>query len=146
MRIFRAMDTSASGLTAERLRLDIIASNLANANTTRTPEGTPYRRRVPVFEARGSDPVAQLVPFARVLDGVTGVRVAGIATDPTPFKTKYDPGHPDADENGMVSMPNVDVVTEMVDMISATRGYEANVTAINAAKSMATRALEIGRA
>lgn len=145
MRIFRSMDASASGLTAERLRLDIIAGNLANANTTRTAEGGPYRRKVPVFESRQMGFGSFFQAFSGAMGDVSGVQVAGIAEDGRPGKTAYEPGHPDADENGYVAMPNVDVVTEMVDMISATRGYEANVTAINASKQMAMRALEIGR-
>jgi flagellar basal-body rod protein FlgC len=140
------MDVSASGLTAERLRLDIIAGNLANANTTRTPEGGPYRRRMPVFqESRSRGFGSFLEALSQSGAESPGVQVAAIVTDDRPGKTRYEPGHPDADENGYVVMPNVDVVTEMVDMISATRGYEANVTAINASKQMAMRALEIGR-
>ena len=144
--MFGSMDASASGLTAERLRLDIIAGNLANANTTRTPEGGPYRRKMPVFvQGVGNGFRSFLQVFTRSLDEAQGVQVAAVVSDERPGKVKYEPGHPDADENGFVTMPNVDVVTEMVDMISATRGYEANVTAINAAKQMAMRALEIGR-
>lgn len=141
---YRAMVSSASGLTAERLRMDLIANNIANANTTRTEQGGPYRRRVAVLQSQ--------TPFQSFLEqaqnGGTpqgGVRVAAISEDPRPFKLKYDPSHPDADENGYVELPNVDVVTEMVDLISASRAYEANVTAINAFKSMALKALEIGR-
>ncbi len=141
MNLFRSIETSASALTAERLRLDVIAENIANANTTSTAEGGPYRRKVVQFFPRMSvrapgDPAAV----------GTGVRVAGIARDPSPFKLRYDPGHPDADAQGYVAMPNVDVVKEMVDMITATRSYEANVTAMNAAKTMFLRALDIGRA
>ncbi|HEY3315728.1 MAG TPA: flagellar basal body rod protein FlgC [Bacillota bacterium] len=156
MRLFGAMDISASGLTAQRLRLDLIASNLANANTTRTEQGGPYRRQVAVMEQRGPSLFSRYLGSAaqrRAAGTGTeaagtvggGVRVASIVEDPTPSKLKYEPGHPDADENGYVSLPNVNVVTEMVDMIEATRAYEANVTAINSAKSMALRALEIGR-
>lgn len=149
MNFFRAMDISASGLTAQRLRLDIIANNLANAETTRTETGGPYRRQVPVFEARRAPE-----SFSAVLDQLTeagdrfdggGVRVVGIQEDQSPFRLRYDPGHPDADAQGYVRLPNVNVVTEMVDLISATRAYEANVTAINSAKSIISRALEIGR-
>ncbi|MGE5484296.1 MAG: flagellar basal body rod protein FlgC [Ignavibacteriales bacterium] len=146
MRIFRAMDASASGLTAERLRLDVIAGNLANANTTRTAEGGPYRRKMPVFESRQAGfSGAFFQAFSGALETPAGVQVAAIVTDDRPGKTRYEPGHPDAGPDGYVRMPNVDVVTEMVDMVSATRGYEANVTAINASKQMALRALEIGR-
>lgn len=147
MSLFSSMDISASGLTAQRLRLDIIANNLANAETTRTDAGGPYRRQVPVFEAK-----QQPEKFASLLDRASGanstgggVRVARIEEDASPFRLKYDPGHPDADAEGYVKMPNVNSVTEMVDMISATRAYEANITAINSAKAMISRALEIGR-
>lgn len=138
MTLFRSFDISASGLTAQRLRMDTIANNLANANTTRTERGGPYRREMPMFAAReaaGSDG-----------DEMAGVRVLGIAEDTDPPRLVYDPGHPDANTDGYVQMPNVNVVTEMVDMISASRAYEANVTALNAAKAMAMKALEIGRA
>lgn len=149
MNFFRAMDISASGLTAQRLRLDIIANNLANAETTRTETGAPYRRQVPVFEARRASE-----SFSAIFDQLTeqserfdggGVRVVGIQEDQSPFRLRYDPGNPDADAQGYVRLPNVNVVTEMVDLISATRAYEANVTAINSAKTMISRALEIGR-
>jgi flagellar basal-body rod protein FlgC len=142
MRVFSSMETSASGLTAERLRLDLIASNLANAESTRTESGGPYRRKVAIFaprEARYS--------FRDILRSTTqasgGVQVIGIENDQSPFKRVYMPGHPEADRDGYVTMPNVDVVTEMVDMMAATRAYEANVTAIEAAKNMAQRALEL---
>lgn len=155
MRLFSAMDISASGLTAQRLRLDLIASNLANADTTRTAEGGPYKRQVAVLEQRGSSLFSGYLGAAQAggaggLDAGTysggGVRVASIVEDPTPPKLKYDPSHPDADQDGYVKLPNVNTVTEMVDMIEATRAYEANVTAINSAKQMALRALDIGRA
>lgn len=154
MSIFHALDISASGLTAQRLRLDIIANNIANANTTRTPEGGPFRRQLAVFAAReGTRPEGQIAPgagFAGFLrfqggTGLGGVRVERIVEDPREPRLVYNPGHPDADERGYVAMPNVDVVTEMVDMISATRAYEANLTAINDAKQMMLKALEIGR-
>ena len=148
MGLFDSFNISASALTAQRLRMDVISQNIANVNTTRTEEGTPYRRKTVVFQEKESD-----VPFSQVLSEESGerllagggVRVTGIVEDPTPFKEVYDPGHPDADENGIVQMPNVEVVTEMVNMISASRAYEANVTALNASKSMAVKALEIGR-
>lgn len=142
-----ALDIGASALSAQRLRMDTISQNIANANTTRTENGTPYRRKVVLFEERSSS-----VPFSEYLNQSSkerltgsGVRVAKIAEDAAPFKKVYDPGHPDADQTGYVEMPNVDVITEMVNMISATRAYEANVTSINGTKSMAMKALEIGR-
>lgn len=141
---YRSLVSSASGLTAERLRMDVIANNIANANTTRTEDGGPFRRRVAVLQSNQ--------PFQAFLEQAQsgaapqgGVRVAAITEDPRPFKIKYDPSHPDADANGYVQLPNVDVVTEMVDLIGASRAYEANVTAINAFKAMAMKALEIGR-
>lgn len=148
MGFFSALESSASALTAQRLRMDTISENIANANTTRTDEGTPYRRKTVIFQAANSN-----TPFSSYLSKASqeklsasgGVRVSAIAEDPTPFKSVYDPGHPDADENGIVQMPNVEIVTEMVNMISATRAYEANVTAINTTKSMASKALEIGK-
>lgn len=147
MGYFGALDIGASALTAQRLRMDTISQNIANVNTTRTENGTPYRRKSVIFEERAQD-----APFSDYLSASSkdrlvggGVRVAKIVEDSTPFKKVYDPGNPDADTEGYVQMPNVDIVTEMVNMISATRAYEANVTSINTAKSMAMKALEIGR-
>jgi len=141
-----SIDIGASALTAQRLRMDIISQNIANINTTRTDKGTPYRRKLVVFEERSPS-----APFSTYLSESSkkiigkGVRVARIAEDESPFKKIYEPGHPDADENGYVFMPNVDIVAEMVDMISATRAYEANVTSINSAKDMAMKTLQIGK-
>ena len=149
MDFINSMEISASALSAERTRLNIISQNLANAYTTRTAQGGPYRRKVTVFSA---------APFVSHLqkamdqpsyppggDPRRGVLVDGIEQDKSPFKRVYDPNHPDADAEGYVNMPNVDVVTEMSNLIQATRSYEANVTAVNASKSMAMKALEIGR-
>jgi flagellar basal-body rod protein FlgC len=146
MAFLNSINISASGLTAEKLRMDVISRNIANVNTTRTADGTPYRRQVVVFqEGENQTSFSDCLSAAsRSLIG-SGVKVTGIKEDTTPFKSVYDPGHPDADEKGYVKMPNVDVMTEMVNMISASRAYEANVTAINSAKSMALKALEIGR-
>ncbi len=151
MRLFNSIDVSASGLVASRMRMDVISSNLANVNTTRTENGEPYRRKQVVFAEQGDS-------FQRLLhrsiaeqqpQGGKGVVIKKIVSDPSPFKLVYDPTHPDAIQEGEMAgylqMPNVNVVSEMVDMISATRAYEANVTAINSAKSMAMKALEIGR-
>lgn len=147
MGYFGALDIGASALTAQRLRMDTISQNIANANTTRTEDGTPYRRRIVVFqEQSGGLPFSEyLTNSSREMYLGKGVKVTKIVEDPSPFKKVYDPGHPDADADGYVEMPNVDVVTEMVNMISATRAYEANVTSINTTKSMAMKALEIGR-
>jgi|SRR5690554_6436021 len=143
MSTFRAFRISASGLTAERLRMDIIANNLANAETTRTPEGGPYRRQMPVFAPILEQ--AMRPSFSRTGQVGQGVRVVGIVSDSSEPRLVYDPQHPDADADDYVAMPNVNVVQEMVDLISATRAYEANITALNAAKTMAQRSLEIGR-
>lgn len=146
MSFFRAIETSATGLTAERLRMDVIANNIANVNTTRTENGGPYQRRVPVFAERGGIFRDYLLrSIYSNSSPSSGVRVVDIRVDPSPFKYVYNPSHPDADEQGYVAMPNVNIVSEMVDMITASRAYEANVTAINTAKSMALRSLEIGR-
>lgn len=137
---------SASGLAAERMRMDVIAQNLANVNTTRGPNGEPYRRHEVVFQTKMDDAVASGSTSTTAGDGSSvgnGVEAVGIIEDPSPLRSVYDPGHPDADDNGYVYMPNVNPVTEMVDMMTATRAYEANVTALNAAKGMALKALDI---
>jgi flagellar basal-body rod protein FlgC len=145
MGYFGALDIGASALTAERLRMDTISQNIANANTTRTENGTPYRRREVIFEEKPGTPFSEyLTDSSKELIG-NGVKVSGIVEDSSPFKRVYDPGNPDADTDGYVQMPNVDIITEMVNMISATRAYEANVTSINSTKSMAMKALEIGK-
>ncbi|HEY2388671.1 MAG TPA: flagellar basal body rod protein FlgC [Candidatus Binatia bacterium] len=132
---------SASGLRAQRLRMDVIAANLANAQSTRTPTGGPYRRHEVVFEAAPGGGT-----FDDALNASNpGVRVARIVEDQNPPQLVFQPGHPDADARGYVAMPNVNVVTEMVDMMSATRAYEANVAALNATKRLLEAALEIGR-
>lgn len=148
MGLFQSFEISGSGLSAQRLRMDTIANNLANVNTTRTGRGGPYRRQMPVFaERQGSPaPAGARGPFAGPRWNGAGVRVIAVVEDTDPPRLVYDPGHPDADEDGYVAMPNVNVVTEMVDMIGASRAYEANIAALNAAKAMAMKALEIGRA
>ena len=132
---FSSIDISASGLFAQRMRLDAIANNIANANTTRTDRGGPYRKMEVVFRAKADSS-----------GNMSGVDVEDVIESSDPPKMVYEPSHPDADSDGMVAMPNINIVEEMVDMISATRAYEANVQAIQAAKSMAMKALEIGRA
>ncbi len=132
---FSSIDISASGLYAQRMRMDVIANNIANATTTRTDKGGPYRKQEVIFQAHSGK-----------LDGANGgVEVAGVVESPEPSKMVYDPSSPDAGPDGMVAMPNVNVVEEMVDMITATRAYEANVQAITASRSMSTKALELGR-
>jgi flagellar basal-body rod protein FlgC len=136
---YSAFDISASGIFAQRVRMDAIANNIANADSTRTENGGPYRRQTVTFKAVYDDAVGNhAVP--------AGVKVDSVRESATNYRTVYDPGHPDADANGYVRMPNVNVVEEMVDMISATRAYEANVTALNAAKQMNSSAIDIGKA
>lgn len=148
MSLFSSMRASASGLTAQRLKMDVIAGNIANATTTRTEDGGPYRRKEVIFRERLSEAMEGLGP-RRALGALSrrsgGVEVAAVVTDNSPLKMIYDPGHPDANQDGYVAMPNVDIVREMVDMISASRAYEANITAFNSARSMVMKALEIGR-
>jgi flagellar basal-body rod protein FlgC len=150
-----SLNLSASGMTAERLRMDVISNNLANVNTTETAGGGPFRRKE--VELTAGSP-----SFSDTLDGLSqgdgmaaltgangsalaGVRVTGIVNDNSPFVEEYDPGSPDADKRGYVKKPNINVVTEMVDMMSASRAYEADVTAVDAAKGMAEKALDIGK-
>src|SRR5512142_154161 len=140
--VFSALEVSASGLSAERVRMNTTASNLANARTTRTAQGTPFRRMDPVFEAVGLD---RLRGLPSMQQGVSLVRVARIQEDTRPGTLVYDPSHPDANGQGYVTYPNVNAVEEMVNMITATRAYEAGVTSINSIKQMARSALEIGR-
>ncbi|SHG92433.1 flagellar basal body rod protein FlgC [Tepidibacter thalassicus] len=145
MSIFNSINISSSGLTAERLRMDVISKNIANANTTRTANGTPYRRQVVTFKAVENNSFKDYLSKSLSKNIGQGVEVESIKEDTSAFKKVYDPGHPDADKDGYVLMPNVNIVTEMVNMISATRSYEANVTALNASKSMMMKALEIGK-
>jgi flagellar basal-body rod protein FlgC len=148
MGLFDAIDVSGSGLSAERLRMDVTAENLANAQTTRGADGQPYRRKEVVL-AEGGGPSTFGTALRTALGNATspahGVQVAGIVADPTDLKRIYDPGHPDADANGYVTMPNVNTVTEMTDLISASRAYEADVTAMQTAKQMFTKTLDILR-
>ncbi len=144
-----SLSISASGMTAERLRMDVIANNLANVDTTRTPEGGPFRRQEVVLSpGSGSfgDALASATGDGGTPAGLTGVQVSGIVPDQSPFKRVYQPGSPDADADGFVSLPNVDTVTEMVDMMGASRAYDADVSATDAIKSAAMKALQIGQA
>lgn len=145
MGMFDAINISSSALTAQKTRIDVISKNIANASTTRATNGMPYRRKMVVFrESRDNSFEDYLNSISSKFNG-SGVEIDYIAEDESPFKLKYELGHPDADENGYVMMPNVDVVVEMVDLIDAQRAYEANITAINTTKSMMMNALEIGR-
>lgn len=143
MNIFQGMRISSSGLSAERLRMDVIADNIANAETTRTSEGGPYRRKVVSFEENLDKSLNKI--NGKYENQMQGVRASSIQEDQSPLKRVYDPGNPDADKDGFVTMPNVNILNEMVDLISASRAYEANVTAMNAEKQMAMKALEIGK-
>jgi flagellar basal-body rod protein FlgC len=142
MSLYNSMMISSSALSAQRIRLDLISSNLANTNTTRTAEGGPYQRKDVIFKASN-------LSFEDTLDNeiiaqTPGVTVESIYKDPRPFISRYEPNHPDADPAGYVSYPNINVIEEMVNMISSTRSYEANSSVIEAAKAMALRAIEIG--
>jgi flagellar basal-body rod protein FlgC len=139
--VFSAMDVAASGLSAERGRMNVIASNLANAHTTKGPDGTAYRRLDPVFVSKGVAPGS----FDPVLRNVKEVELAGVRPDTAPGQLVYDPGHPDANAQGYVEYPNVNVVTEMVNLMTASRAYEAGVTSIETLKSMAKAAIKIGQ-
>jgi flagellar basal-body rod protein FlgC len=146
MSFFKAMNISSSGLAAQRIRMNVLSSNLANANTTRTPEGGPYKREDVVFAANP----ASGSPFEGFLDEDTGtqlkkVQVVDIHKDTKAPRLVLDPSHPDANADGYVAMPNIQVMSEMVNMIAATRAFEANTTALNASKSMANTAIEVGR-
>ena len=143
MSLFRALEASASALTAERVRMEVASANLANANATRTPEGGPYRRRV-VFFAPLLEHLSASLSGGVVADRA-GVVVAGIVEDPSPPRRVYDPGHPDADRDGFVALPNVNPVTEMADLMASARAYELNVVAFNTVKQVILKALELGR-
>lgn len=145
MGVFSAMDISASGMTAQRTRLDIISQNIANVNTTRGADGNPYNRKTVIFQEKGYVSFNDTLCAATGMVG-NGVKIAEIVEDSeTEGRMVYDPSNPDADENGYVMYPNVNTVTEMTNMIDASRSYEANVTAFNASKNMQLKALEIGK-
>jgi flagellar basal-body rod protein FlgC len=141
-----ALDVSASALSTERVRVNLAASNLANAETTRGPDGKPYKRLDPVLEAVPfEDSLTGAGGAGPIATGVAGVRVAEIAQDEGPGRRVYSPSHPDADKDGYVTLPNVNPVHEVVNLITAQRAYDANATAIDTLKTMATRALEISK-
>lgn len=146
MGLFQAFNISASGMTAERFRTDIIAENIANVNTTTTESGGPYRRKIVTFQEKEVNSFSQLYTASKNKAVGNGVRVASVTEDyETDFVMEYDPANPDADENGYVSYPNVNTVTEMTNLIDVTRAYEANATAFDASKSMAMTGLSVGR-
>ena len=151
MNLFDSINLSATGMSAERVRLNVASMNLANAHVTRTVDGGPYKARSVVFRAVAYEPndleqeeIDVREPFEKALEGeINSVKVAEIVEDPDPFKEVYDPGHPDANERGVVKLPNVNVMEQMVDIMTASRAYEANVTALETAKSMALKAINI---
>ncbi len=145
MGMFTAFDINATGMTAERFRMDIISQNIANTNTTRTEDGTPYRRKVVVFEEKNSPHnFHHVLTTAKHRYSGTGVKVGGVYEDEwTEMNMVYDPSHPDADENGYVTYPNVNTITEMTNLIDASRAYEANSTAFSASKNIATKGLDM---
>ena len=148
MNFFSAIKISASGLSAERLRMDVISANVANANSTRTATGNPYKRQVAMLEAvsaKSPDFYKYLEKSQKSKVAIGGVRVNAIVEDSSPLKRVYDPKHPDAKEDGYVEYPNVDVMKEMVELITASRAYEANATVLNTSKNMVLKTLEIGR-
>lgn len=134
MSIFGGMRISQSALSAERLKMDVVSSNIANMKTTRTKAGGAYRRRVPVFEENYDSKL-----------GMLGVKTVGIQKDQAPLRKLYEPNHPDADKEGYVEYPNVDILVEMADLMTAARSYESNIDTLNAQKNMISKALEIGR-
>lgn len=146
MNLFGVMELSGSALGAQRQRAEVVAANLANAETTHTDEGGPYRRKQVVFAPRGADFRYALASSGTAGHAVPrGVQVRAVVEDPTPPTMRYQPGHPDADPQGFVAYPNVNPVTEMVDLMSASRSYEANAAAITAAKQMIAQSLELLR-
>ena len=145
MSAFNGMDISASGMTAQRLRMDIISQNIANVNTTRDENGDPYKRKIVTFSEKNVTPFGDILMKTEGTVG-SGVKVSQIGQDnTTAMRRVYDPSHPDADEDGYVTYPNVNSVQEMTDLIDASRSYEANVTAFHATKNMALKGLEIGK-
>ena len=149
MGFFGSMNVSATGLTAQRFRMDIISQNIANVDTTRTEDGTPYKRKITLFEERSSNPgFSEILNRTMSLSGAeygNGVRVSRVVEDQSEGAKVYEPSHPDADAEGYVMKPNVNIVNEMVNMIAASRSYEANLTAMNATKAMLTKTLEISK-
>jgi flagellar basal-body rod protein FlgC len=146
MDFFSSLDVSASALAAERTRMNLIAGNMANANSTRTAEGGPYKRKDAVFTAQEPGPPKFGETLSRFgVGSPQGVEVTSIIEDQSAPRLQYDPKHPDADAKGFVALPNVNIIEEMADMITASRAYEANITAAQAAKAMAMKTLELGR-
>lgn len=146
MSLFNAMNVSTSGMTAQRVRMDIVSQNIANVHTTRDANGNVYTRQLVVMAEKSTTPFASILSNSVAKRTASGVKVTEIVEDTeSEYKQVYDPSHPDADEDGYVTYSNVNTVTEMTDLIDASRAYEANVTAFNAAKNMALKGLEVGK-
>ena len=146
MSIFQSFDINTSALTAQRFRMDVISENVANVTTTRTEDGTPYRRKIVTFREKNVTPFSKVLSNTREAYLGNGVKVSKVSEDTeSEFVMKYDPSHPDADENGYVSYPNVNIITEMTNMIDASRSYEANLTAFETSKAIALKGLELGK-
>lgn len=143
--LYSAMDVSASALTAQRKRLELLVRNIANAQTTRTPEGGPFRRKDLVFVAEPLRPFEEILAEVESGDTLEGVRVARVVTDTKPPEMRHEPGHPDANEEGYVAYPNINPMEEMANLLNATRSFEANVRAFQAIKELVQRSIEIGR-
>jgi flagellar basal-body rod protein FlgC len=141
MNLLTALDVNASGLTAQRQRVEVASSNLANSQTTRTADGGPYRRKDVIFQTSSfQDSLSSAINGA-----VNGVEVSGVVDDPRPFDRRYEPGHPDADKDGYVSYPNVSAMEEMANLVEASQSYDANIAAMGVVKTMINRTLDIGR-
>ena len=145
MNFLDALQTSSSGLSAQRIRMNLISSNLANVNTIRSEDGGPYKRKEPVFAAVPMEKTFQNIVRDKMNEHLNEVKVVSVVEDQRQPISKYEPGHPAADKEGYIKMPNINVIEEMVNMMMASRSYEANVAAVNATKKMAMKALEIGR-
>lgn len=146
MSLFHSFDINTSGLTAQRFRMDVISENVANVTTTRTEDGTPYTRKIVTFREKNVTPFSKVLSNTREAYLGNGVKVSKVSEDTeSEYVMKYDPSHPDADENGYVSYPNVNIITEMTNMIDASRSYEANLTAFETSKAIALKGLELGK-
>ena len=146
MSLFQSFDINTSGLTAQRFRMDVISETVANVTTTRTEDGTPYTRKIVTFREKNVTPFSKVLSNTREAYLGNGVKVSKVSEDTeSEYVMKYDPSHPDADENGYVSYPNVNIITEMTNMIDASRSYEANLTAFETSKAIALKGLELGK-
>ncbi len=146
MSLFQSFNINTSGLTAQRFRMDVISENVANVTTTRTEDGTPYTRKIVTFQEKRTTPFSKVLENTREAFLGNGVKVSRVSDDTvSDYIMKYEPSHPDADENGYVSYPNVNIITEMTNMIDASRAYEANLTAFETSKAIALKGLELGK-